>query len=112
MTSTTSFAPCRTHVPTVVRWQSTLGDRVTVGTLDELRREGCLTGKAGRHPVCVFWSEGAPYALDDRCPHMGFPLDRGSIEDGILTCHWHHARFDLSSGGTFNPFADAGAVSS
>jgi hypothetical protein len=23
-----------------------------------------------------------------------------------LTCHWHHARFDLSSGGTFNPFAD------
>jgi hypothetical protein len=37
---------------------------------------------------------------------MGFPLDRGSVRDGILTCHWHHARFDLSSGGTFNPFAD------
>jgi hypothetical protein len=37
---------------------------------------------------------------------MGFPLDRGSVKDGILTCHWHHARFDLSSGGTFNPFAD------
>jgi len=25
---------------------------------------------------------------------MGFPLERGSVEDGILTCHWHHARFD------------------
>jgi hypothetical protein len=37
---------------------------------------------------------------------MGFPLDRGSVCDGILTCHWHHARFDLSSGGTFDPFAD------
>src|SRR5262249_53126325 len=22
------------------------------------------------------------------------------------TCHWHHARFDLESGGTFDPFAD------
>jgi len=44
--------------------------------------------------------------VDNRCPHMGFPLDRGSVKDGILTCHWHHARFDLSSGGTFDPFAD------
>jgi hypothetical protein len=37
---------------------------------------------------------------------MGFPLQRGSVHDGILTCHWHHARFDLSSGGTFDPWAD------
>jgi hypothetical protein len=29
------------------------------------------------------------FALDNRCPHMGFPLDRGTVEDGILTCHWH-----------------------
>jgi hypothetical protein len=26
--------------------------------------------------------------------------------DGILTCHWHHARFDLATGGTFDQFAD------
>src|SRR5262249_3293782 len=25
---------------------------------------------------------------------------------GILTCHWHHARFDVQSGGTFDPWAD------
>src|SRR5277367_1005977 len=37
---------------------------------------------------------------------MGFPLDRGSVEDGILTCHWHHARFDLESGCTFDLWAD------
>jgi hypothetical protein len=37
---------------------------------------------------------------------MGFPLDRGSVEDGILTCHWHHARFDLASGCTFDLWAD------
>jgi nitrite reductase/ring-hydroxylating ferredoxin subunit len=41
------------------------------------------------------------FALDNRCPHMGFPLDRGTVEDGILTCHWHHARFDLASGTGF-----------
>ena len=37
---------------------------------------------------------------------MGFPLDRGTVEDGILTCHWHHARFDLASGCTFDLWAD------
>jgi hypothetical protein len=37
---------------------------------------------------------------------MGFPLERGSVTDGILTCHWHHARFDLESGCTFDLWAD------
>jgi nitrite reductase/ring-hydroxylating ferredoxin subunit len=46
------------------------------------------------------------FALDNRCPHMGFPLERGSVEDGILTCHWHHARFELASGCTFDLWAD------
>ena len=35
----------------------------------------------------------------------GFPLNRGTVKDGILTCHWHHARFDLNSGGTFDQWA-------
>jgi hypothetical protein len=37
---------------------------------------------------------------------MGFPLHRGTVRDGILTCHWHHAKFDLVGGCTFDPFAD------
>ncbi len=80
--------------------------KVVVGTLEELRRTGCITGKAGTQPICVLWSDGAAFALDDRCPHMGFPLHRGTIENGLLTCHWHNARFDLSSGGTLDPWAD------
>ena len=83
-----------------------MGDRVTVGTLEELRRVGCLTGKAGTQPICVFWSDEGAFALDDRCPHMGFPLHRGTVESGLVTCHWHNARFDLSSGGTLDPWAD------
>ena len=77
-----------------------------MGSVEELRGRGCLTGKAGSQPVCVFWHEDRAYALDDRCPHMGFPLHRGTVENGLVTCHWHHARFDLSSGGTLNLFAD------
>ena len=55
---------------------------------------------------CFVYEGGHVFALDNRCPHMGFPLDRGSVEDGILTCHWHHARFELASGCTFDLWAD------
>ena len=61
----------------------------------------------GRHrPILLVLEGGHVFALDNRCPHMGFPLDRGSIDDGILTCHWHHARFELASGCTFDLWAD------
>ncbi len=80
--------------------------RTPIGSLDDLRKSGCLTGKVGNRPVCVFWHGERAFAVDDRCPHMGFPLHRGSVESGLLTCHWHHARFDLESGGTLDPFAD------
>ena len=56
--------------------------------------------------VALFKVDGRVYAVDNRCPHMGFPLHRGSVRDCVLTCHWHHARFDLAGGGTFDPWAD------
>lgn len=82
------------------------GDRqlVEVGPLAELGSPTVVSG--GRHGIAVFLSDGQPYAVDNRCPHMGFPLDKGTVRDGILTCHWHQARFDLESGGTFDLFAD------
>jgi nitrite reductase/ring-hydroxylating ferredoxin subunit len=79
---------------------------VRVGTLAELAERGCMTTKLGIRPVCVFFDDGDVFAVEDRCPHMGFPLHRGTVEGGLLTCHWHHARFDLASGGTLDPFAD------
>ncbi|MFC6952014.1 Rieske 2Fe-2S domain-containing protein [Halorubellus litoreus] len=56
--------------------------------------------------IALFHHEGEVRAVDNRCPHMGFPLSDGSVEDGVLTCHWHHARFELSCGDTFDPWAD------
>ncbi len=74
--------------------------------MDELREKGRLAVRAGGRSLALFLEGGEVYAVDNRCPHMGFPLDRGSVHDGILTCHWHHARFDLESGGAFDQFAD------
>ena len=79
---------------------------VRAASLAELRTAGRLVVHLDRHTLCLFADGDEVYAVDNRCPHMGFPLHRGTVCDGILTCHWHHARFDLSTGGTFDQFAD------
>jgi nitrite reductase/ring-hydroxylating ferredoxin subunit len=81
-------------------------DFVRAGTLDELQAKKRLVVHGRHRPVLVVAANGRVFALDNRCPHMGFPLDRGSVDDGVLTCHWHHARFELASGCTFDLWAD------
>src|SRR5437763_2977105 len=76
------------------------------GALQTLRAKGVVVVKGADRPIAVYAHDGQVSAVDNRCPHMGFPLHRGSVQDGILTCHWHHARFDLCSGCTFDLFAD------
>ena len=66
---------------------------------------GCLSVTVEKHTIAIFIYDSKIYAVDNRCPHMGFPLNQGTVKDGILTCHWHHARFDLMNGGTFDQWA-------
>jgi nitrite reductase/ring-hydroxylating ferredoxin subunit len=66
---------------------------------------GRLSVTVKKYTVAIFIYDCKIYAVDNRCPHMGFPLNQGTVKDGILTCHWHHARFDLMNGGTFDQWA-------
>ncbi len=75
-------------------------------SMTKLNETGCVTAQVAGHVIALFKYGEQVYAIDNRCPHMGFPLDTGTVQDGILTCHWHHARFDLKSGGTFDLWAD------
>lgn len=79
---------------------------IKAGSLADIQAAGCTAVHLNGHTIALFAHQGKIFATDNRCPHMGFPLDRGSVKDGILTCHWHHARFDLASGGTFDQWAD------
>lgn len=79
---------------------------VSVARYEDLNGKGCITVHPNGKTLALFLYGDRVYALDNRCPHMGFPLDKGSVEDGILSCHWHHARFDLASGGAFDLWAD------
>src|SRR5262245_13481697 len=85
---------------------STLSERARVATVAELKAKGVIVVPGRDRRIAVFADGDAVYAVENNCPHMGFPLDRGTVRDGMLTCHWHQARFDLRSGCTFDLWAD------
>jgi len=74
--------------------------------LSDIAPGACVVAHLEGHTLALVRDGARVFAVDNRCPHMGFPLSRGSVCDGILTCHWHHARFDLETGGTFDQWAD------
>lgn len=81
-------------------------DYIRVASLEDVKAKRLKTVTLSDKVILLIFHEGQLFALDNRCPHMGFPLARGSVKRGVLTCHWHHARFELCSGGTFDLWAD------
>ena len=76
------------------------------GSVSEVQKDGSKVVHLDGNTIALFAHEGQIYAVDNRCPHLGFPLHKGTVKDCVLTCHWHQARFDLKSGGTFDQWAD------
>src|SRR3989304_929510 len=51
---------------------------VRVCSFEELEREGRKVVPVDGRIVLVLLEKGQGFALDNRCPHMGFPLHRGT----------------------------------
>ena len=53
----------------------------------------------GKQLAVVRPTEDEVYAIDNRCPHEGYPLAQGKLIGGtLLMCRWHNFTFDLRSG--------------
>lgn len=52
----------------------------------------------GGKEYLVTLDDGDVRVYQQRCPHRGGPLSQGTLWDGIVTCPWHRARFDVQSG--------------
>ena len=62
----------------------TLSDNfVRAARLDDVRAAGRTSVRVAGHSLALFLHDGRVHALDNRCPHMGFPLHRGTLQDGI-----------------------------
>jgi nitrite reductase/ring-hydroxylating ferredoxin subunit len=72
-----------------------------VATLPEVAEGKPKAVRVKGHSIALFNVGGRIYATDNQCPHMGYPLTRGAIRHGVLTCDWHGWSFDLEGGGCF-----------
>lgn len=54
--------------------------------------------RVGEREVLLANVGGNYYAAQDRCPHLGWRLSKGTLEGGVLTCPGHGSRFDLATG--------------
>lgn len=52
----------------------------------------------GGRRVLVVNLDGAFHALDDICPHLAVPLNRGELKDGCVVCPGHGSAFDARTG--------------
>ena len=68
-----------------------------VAAVSELEPEGL-----GRQVIAdglelaVFHWHGRVYAMENLCPHLGFPLSEGIVREGEVICSWHgwHVRLE------------------
>lgn len=70
---------------------------------NELRIEDLKPGQAKRvqvegQAVAVYNVDGAFYATQDACTHMGGPLSEGDLDEQMIVCPWHASCFDVTNG--------------
>ncbi|MAB81187.1 MAG: hypothetical protein CMJ89_17720 [Planctomycetes bacterium] len=77
---------------TEAAWQIALPlEKLAPGTMRTIKRDGCQLALG-----CT--SEGEVFALDNRCPHEGYPLAQGTLKGRAVTCVWHNWKFDVGDG--------------
>lgn len=58
----------------------------------------CVEIGTGGENVALFNVDGTIYAVADACTHQGGPLSEGELDGTVVTCPWHGATFDVTTG--------------
>ncbi|MBX3129571.1 MAG: Rieske 2Fe-2S domain-containing protein [Polyangiaceae bacterium] len=67
-------------------------------SLSALKAAGQLRVSYPPFDVCVVWSDGRVYAIEDACNHAGASLAQGRVRDGLIQCPMHGYLFALETG--------------
>jgi nitrite reductase/ring-hydroxylating ferredoxin subunit len=72
---------------------------IRVLDVDALVPSKGTTVRAGGKQIALFRTDsGEVHAVENRCPHEGYPLAAGTVRGGLLTCEWHNWKFQLGTG--------------
>ena len=73
-------------------------DFVPVASVDEVSSGQGRVVKVHGKSIALFNVEGRFYAINNICPHEGGPLAKGRLKGHVVSCPWHHLKFDVRNG--------------
>lgn len=88
-----------------------MGEAVRVASVAEIPPGSGRVVDAKGLRIAVFNVAGRYHAIDDTCSHQGGPLSEGTLNGKVVTCPWHGARFDVTTGAVLSPPARRGVAS-
>ena len=74
---------------------------VPVARLDEIPSDRGLRVEIDGVGIGLYRIGDAVHAMEDACPHQGFPLHDGHLEGCVIICRVHGWPFDVTTG--FDP---------
>jgi nitrite reductase/ring-hydroxylating ferredoxin subunit len=75
-----------------------MNDWVRAAAVDDIPESGSKLFSYLDKRIALFRTPRGVFANDNRCPHQGYALVRGDVNDGVLTCAWHNWKFELGTG--------------
>ena len=78
---------------------------IKVASKKDLPPGKALAVTVGEKTIAVFNSGGKFFAIDDACAHAGGPLSEGEVNGEVVTCPWHGATVDITTGACLNDIA-------
>ena len=76
---------------------------VRVASTEEIPKGQAKLVEVDGNEIAVFNIDGSFHAIDNSCTHIGGPLCEGEISGAEVTCPWHGAVFDVTSGQVLGP---------
>ena len=65
----------------------------------QLEQKGRIVAKVANKQIALFKTDAGIFAINNRCPHEGYPLLNGTLNDSCtLACNWHGWTFNLETG--------------
>jgi len=74
------------------------GDWVPAGRLSQIPEGGVLATEIAGEDVLLTRQGSIVTCFANACAHLGFAIDGGDIDNGIITCPYHEFQYDLMSG--------------
>lgn len=74
------------------------GEFVKLARVEDVPAGTCIGVEHAGAPIAICNVDGTLHAVEDFCTHAGAKISEGKLEGTCLTCPWHDAVFDVTTG--------------